>query len=149
MLTMNPIVEATPYSKLRVVFNKVENRPELTKFTLGEPNFDTAPHIVEAACKAMRDGHTHYVHNAGVMELREAIAEKLQRELTSAVAIAKPLKIASPTGAEWSAEKVTMIAAIAANSARPSCRCRTSKVRGVASVTKCSQGFDGRGTHPV
>lgn len=80
MLTMNPIVEATPYSKLRVVFNKVENRPELTKFTLGEPNFDTAPHIIEAACKAMRDGHTHYVHNAGVMELREAIAEKLQRE---------------------------------------------------------------------
>lgn len=80
MLTMNPIVEATPYSKLRVVFNKVENRPELTKFTLGEPNFDTAPHIIEAACKAMHDGHTHYVHNAGVMELREAIAEKLQRE---------------------------------------------------------------------
>lgn len=80
MLTINPIVEATPYSKLRVVFNKVENRSDLTKFTLGEPNFDTAPHIIEAAYKAMREGHTHYVHNAGVMELREAIAEKLQRD---------------------------------------------------------------------
>jgi hypothetical protein len=38
-----------------------------------------------------------------------------------AVAIAYPLKTASPTAAEWSDEKVIMIAATAANRARASC----------------------------
>lgn len=78
--SINQLVAETPYSKLRVVFNKVEGRNDLAKFVLGEPNFDTAPHIIEAAYKAMREGHTHYVHNAGIMELREAISEKYKRE---------------------------------------------------------------------
>lgn len=77
---INKLVAETPYSKLRVVFNKVDGRDDLVKFVLGEPNFDTAPHIVEAACKAMREGHTHYVGNAGIIELRQAISEKMQRE---------------------------------------------------------------------
>lgn len=77
---INPLVAATPYSKLRVVFNKVDGRDDLVKFVLGEPNFDTAPHIIEAACNAMKTGHTHYVANAGIMELREAISDKMQRE---------------------------------------------------------------------
>jgi aspartate/methionine/tyrosine aminotransferase len=41
---------------------------------IGEPDFTTAPHIVEAACRALRDGATHYVASAGIRELREAVA---------------------------------------------------------------------------
>ena len=46
----------------------------------GEPDFDTPPHIVDAALEAIRQGHTHYVSSAGLRELRAAIADKLREE---------------------------------------------------------------------
>ena len=42
---------------------------------IGEPDFDTPACIKEAGSKAIFDGHTHYTHSLGVLELREAIAE--------------------------------------------------------------------------
>lgn len=41
---------------------------------IGEPDFDTPAHIVEAGQKALADGYTHYGPPAGLPELREAIA---------------------------------------------------------------------------
>ncbi len=46
-------------------------------FEIGEPDFDTAPHIVEAGVKALRDGYTHYGPAAGLPELRQAISDYL------------------------------------------------------------------------
>jgi aspartate aminotransferase len=46
---------------------------------IGEPDFPTAPHIVEAAARALRDGHTHYCQAAGLPALREACAAHLSR----------------------------------------------------------------------
>lgn len=46
----------------------------------GEPDFSTPPHIVEAACQALRDGRTGYPDNRGEPALRQAVAEKLLRE---------------------------------------------------------------------
>jgi len=46
---------------------------------IGEPGVDTAPHIVEAAAKALRDGHTRYCPAAGLPELREAVAAYMSR----------------------------------------------------------------------
>src|SRR3970040_2082704 len=46
---------------------------------IGEPDFPTAPHIIEAAARAMRDGWTHYGPPAGYPELREAIAEDFNK----------------------------------------------------------------------
>jgi len=46
---------------------------------IGEPDFPTAPHIVEAAVEAMRAGATHYVPAPGIMPLREAVAAFLDR----------------------------------------------------------------------
>jgi aspartate/methionine/tyrosine aminotransferase len=46
---------------------------------IGEPDFDTPAHVVEAAAKALRDGHTHYCPAPGVPELREAAADYLSR----------------------------------------------------------------------
>lgn len=40
---------------------------------VGEPDFDTPPCVKEAACKALSEGHTHYTHSLGLLELREAI----------------------------------------------------------------------------
>jgi len=46
---------------------------------IGEPDFETPAHIVEAGMKALRDGHTHYCPAAGLPVLREACAEHLSR----------------------------------------------------------------------
>jgi aspartate aminotransferase len=46
---------------------------------IGEPDFPTAPHIVEAAAKALRDGHTHYCQAPGLPALREACAAHLSQ----------------------------------------------------------------------
>src|ERR1700744_1007809 len=48
--------------------------------SLGEPDFRTPDHIIEAAAKAMKDGYTKYPPVAGFPELREAICSKLQRD---------------------------------------------------------------------
>ncbi|MGH2819069.1 MAG: pyridoxal phosphate-dependent aminotransferase [Actinomycetota bacterium] len=41
---------------------------------IGEPDFDTPAHVCEAAERALRDGHTHYVPAPGLPELRETVA---------------------------------------------------------------------------
>jgi len=46
---------------------------------IGEPDFATPKHIVEAAVDALREGWTHYGPSAGLPELREAIAEYVSR----------------------------------------------------------------------
>jgi aspartate/methionine/tyrosine aminotransferase len=46
---------------------------------IGEPDFDTPPHIVEAAVNALRGGFTHYGPSAGLMEARECIAKNIAR----------------------------------------------------------------------
>lgn len=68
----------------RVMFEKakaLERQGEkLIHFELGEPDFDTPRHIREAAKKALDEGYTHYSLNAGLLELRQAIADKLKND---------------------------------------------------------------------
>lgn len=53
---------------------------EVMYLVQGEPDFDTPSHIIEGAREAMAQGFTHYVPGEGLLELREAVAEKLARE---------------------------------------------------------------------
>ena len=46
---------------------------------IGQPDFPTPPHIVEAAIKALRDGHTGYGPSSGLEVLREAISRYVKR----------------------------------------------------------------------
>lgn len=46
---------------------------------IGQPDFKTPPHIVEAACRALRDGHHGYTLANGILPLREAVAADLWR----------------------------------------------------------------------
>ena len=43
---------------------------------IGQPDFPTAPHIIEAAHQAMLDGYTGYAPTPGYMDVREAIARE-------------------------------------------------------------------------
>jgi aspartate aminotransferase len=47
---------------------------------IGEPDFPTPAHIVEAGVRALRDGHTRYGPPPGLPALREAICERLLAE---------------------------------------------------------------------
>ena len=51
---------------------------DVVSFSAGEPDFDTPPHIVDAAVRAMRDGVTRYTAVAGMPKLREAVAAQSQ-----------------------------------------------------------------------
>ncbi|MBV8701892.1 MAG: aminotransferase class I/II-fold pyridoxal phosphate-dependent enzyme [Bradyrhizobium sp.] len=53
---------------------------QVVDFTIGEPDLETPPHIIEAALAAMRRGDTHYTLTAGTPSLREAVCRKLERD---------------------------------------------------------------------
>ncbi|MGH3149046.1 MAG: pyridoxal phosphate-dependent aminotransferase, partial [Rubrobacter sp.] len=53
--------------------------PEAIHLEVGEPDFPTPEHVVVAAHEAARAGRTRYAPNAGLPELREALAEKVTR----------------------------------------------------------------------
>lgn len=65
-----------PPSGIRKMFDLAALHPEAIKLTVGEPNFDTPDYIKEAAKRALDMGQTHYAPNAGIPELREAVANK-------------------------------------------------------------------------
>ncbi|HSY84978.1 MAG TPA: pyridoxal phosphate-dependent aminotransferase [Verrucomicrobiae bacterium] len=46
---------------------------------IGQPDFQTPGHIVEAACKALRDGHHGYTPANGIPQAREAVAANLHK----------------------------------------------------------------------
>ena len=70
-----------PGSGIRVMFELATQYNDLVNLCIGEPNFETPNYIKESAKKAIDDGFTHYVSNAGMLELRQAIADKYKREL--------------------------------------------------------------------
>ncbi len=53
---------------------------DVVMFTVGEPDFDTPENIKQAAVRALQAGHTKYTPAAGTMELRRAIADKLEKD---------------------------------------------------------------------
>ncbi|MCL4162460.1 UNVERIFIED_CONTAM: hypothetical protein GTU68_018194, partial [Idotea baltica] len=53
---------------------------DVISLSLGEPDFDTPQHIKDAACQALKDGYTKYTPVPGLLELREAICQKLKNE---------------------------------------------------------------------
>jgi aspartate aminotransferase len=72
---------------------------------IGQPDFPTPPHIVEAAVKALRDGHHGYTPANGILPLREAVAADMR--LRRGVEVDPDRIVCVPGG------KVTMFFAIA------------------------------------
>lgn len=77
-MTSNRTKEMTPF----IVMDVLERAHEMERqgihvihLEVGEPDFDTPKCIKAAACKALDNGHTHYTHSLGMIELREAISE--------------------------------------------------------------------------
>lgn len=53
---------------------------DVISFGAGEPDFNTPDNIINAAVKAMNDGNTKYTETAGILELRNAICNKLKKD---------------------------------------------------------------------
>ncbi len=67
-------------SGVRRMFELAKKYPDSINLTLGEPGFITPDHIIEAGIKSLKAGKTKYTPNAGIKELRDAIAYKLEKE---------------------------------------------------------------------
>jgi aspartate aminotransferase len=52
---------------------------DIIHLEIGEPDFDTPSNIIEAGCDALRKGFTHYGPSAGMIELREVIAQHVSK----------------------------------------------------------------------
>ncbi len=52
---------------------------DIINLGIGQPDFPSPDHVVEAACKALRDGHHGYTPAPGIPELRAAVADDLTR----------------------------------------------------------------------
>lgn len=68
-----------PVSRIREVMELAWGDPEAIHLEVGEPDFPTPEHVVEASHRAARAGLTRYAPNAGLPELREALADKVTR----------------------------------------------------------------------
>ncbi|MCS4542420.1 MAG: pyridoxal phosphate-dependent aminotransferase, partial [Euryarchaeota archaeon] len=72
-------LEKISVSGIRKMFELVQAK-DVINLGLGEPDFTPPEHVLEAAKKALDEGFTHYTSNFGILELREAIAQKLKQE---------------------------------------------------------------------
>lgn len=66
-------------SGIREVMDLAGTDPDVIHLEIGEPDFGTPAHIVEAAVAAAESGQTKYTANRGLASLREALAAKLAR----------------------------------------------------------------------
>jgi len=67
------------HSGIREVVNLALVTPGCIRLEVGEPNFPTPPHIVEAAIEFARKGQVKYTATAGLLSLRERLVAKLDR----------------------------------------------------------------------
>ncbi len=80
MKALSRNVSSIERSPIRVMLDKAASIPDAIHLEIGQPDFPTPPHIIEAAVQAARHAYTGYTANAGMYELREAIVTKLARE---------------------------------------------------------------------
>ena len=66
-------------SGIRKFFDIVATMKDVVSLGIGEPDFTTPAPIIEAGIRSMHHGDTHYTSNAGLIELRQAVVEHLNR----------------------------------------------------------------------
>ena len=67
-------------SGVRRMFELAKRYPDAINLTLGEPGFATPDYIIDAGILGLKERKTKYTPNAGIKQLRDAIAYKLKKE---------------------------------------------------------------------
>ncbi|MBC01313.1 MAG: aspartate aminotransferase [Rhodobacteraceae bacterium] len=81
----NRIGEENAFAVLARATQLAAEGRDIINLGIGQPDFRTPEHIVEAAVKALRDGHHGYTPATGILPLREAVAKDLHRRLSAEV----------------------------------------------------------------
>ena len=94
-------------SGIRKFFDIVATMQDVISLGIGEPDFTTPGLILQAGIRSLEKGATHYTSNAGLIELRQALADHLQRlyrvtynpqgELLVSVGVSEALYLAMTT----------------------------------------------------
>jgi aspartate/methionine/tyrosine aminotransferase len=75
-----PRIRDMKRSGIREIMDLASQRTDVLHLEVGQPDFPTPAHIVEAACAAATQGYTTYTANKGLLEVRESITTKLKRD---------------------------------------------------------------------
>lgn len=102
--SFNRIGEENAFAVLARATELQRQGKDIINLGIGQPDFRTPDHIVEAAIKALRDGHHGYTPATGILPLREAVAADLHKRFN--VNVDPELVMIMPGG------KVTMFMAI-------------------------------------
>jgi len=65
---------------VNLVLQKQARGEKITSLAIGEPVYKTPKEIMDVASKSMYDGDTHYTSSYGLLEVREAIMEKVRKK---------------------------------------------------------------------
>ena len=76
---LSTTLRATPHSGIREIMHLAQSVPDAIRLEVGQPDYRTPTHIVEAAKRALDDGWHGYTPTAGLGSLRERLADKLRR----------------------------------------------------------------------
>ena len=77
MADLATTVQTTPHSGIRRMAELARQFPDAIRLEVGDPSFDTAQHICDAAFAAMADGYTRYTPSGGFKTLRDLLADKV------------------------------------------------------------------------
>jgi aminotransferase len=72
-------VEGLKPSGIRKFFDIVATMQDVISLGIGEPDFDTPEPILQAGIRSLQNNQTHYTSNAGRFELRQSLAQQLDR----------------------------------------------------------------------
>ena len=79
-MNLSNVCDEIKPSAIRRMFNKALEFDSPINFALGEPDFTASDNVVEAGCKAIKEGQTKYTANAGILSLRRAISNNLEKQ---------------------------------------------------------------------
>ena len=74
---MSSVARSIPRSGIRELMDLAWRTPGVIHLEVGEPDFATPDHVLEAAARAGAEGYTKFSPNAGIPEVREAFASKV------------------------------------------------------------------------
>lgn len=77
---LSNLAKNSPNSGIRLMFELASKYENVINLCIGEPSFETPQNIVRKGAEALQKGHTKYTSNAGILELRLALENKLRRE---------------------------------------------------------------------
>ncbi len=72
-------VQSIPPSGIRKFFDIAATMDDVISLGIGEPDFVTPEPLLKAGITALHGGETHYTSNSGLIELRQALSEHLNK----------------------------------------------------------------------